>query len=1842
MADREHIVRYVAVLDTSGFWKEFQAHKEKLEKENKSAAKSTDKLTAAIENQTDSLGNLNDEMDDTEKKTNSVNNTVRKQVSYTKVLISALSEYRTGLKKGNKELLKSVTGMEDYSFNVALATGELKSLTLALEKNKDSLDPDVYRKLSKEVLELGKDFEAITGKVGFADAKSRNQSILAEAVKFHADRLKAEEDAQKELIEAEVAAHKEKDSREKEAFARLIEDAKQMNRIFNQNIKNELERRTAIEKQGYADSVDNFDAYLKTFKEKAKSMSEGGFFSVGDLSDSKKELDDFKKSVISFKDEFSRGDFKRITTSIESIETSFNKVGSARHDVDEVSSSVRDLDRDTEKHSGTMGRLQGFYDKVIKGARGLAGSFYQIKSAFLGFAAVGIAFALQSIVSALAALGGAAVVAVQALSQLAGVAAAIPGALFAIGAAAGALKLAFSGLGDAFKLFGKENGLEAPKTFAEALSRLHPAAKTVVQDLTGMNDKFQDMKKATQGAFFKPIEGSVKRLGTLFPVVTGVLTKAAGALGKVAKAGIEMVTSGPWKSSFKALGNSSAKVISSMGAGLLHLVDAFRKIAVAAMPLTEFLGKTFRSLAKDFSGWTDTLNTGSFDTVQTRVTQFISIIKNLGSVFASVFRAASDTTDWFMNKFVSATKRWKSSVDEASQAGGGLKGFFDDLKPVLTETSSLFSELFKGLAQRVQLPQLAEVISQLKTELLPALFDIFDAFSDPENISTFITSLSDLGEVFARALDAGLIGTITNTINLLAKIGEVLLFITDLPIVKQFTGIGASILSWASAGAIAIGVFLKLKGIFALGFGAAGKAAGAITALSTNLFDISGAGRGAANGLDDFGGAADRSSRKVSGLSRAINFLQTPMGMGVAAAALVAAAAFTYFQQKAKEAFEVRNVEQWSNALKNTVAGTEQVSVGLKKTYDISTATAAAMEKMFLNFGMLALPDFGGDRGGLVAQFDAITNRGFVQKIDAAKSAVLGFIGIGTGETSAFTAAKEDLEGFDKAISSLASSGNFDAAAEGLGIFAAEVERGGYSFEELMEKMPESASLIDRFGGSVESATRSLSELSAAQKQWNDLFSSWDAEEAAEKYKKDAKALKEHADALKDSKKGTKEYKDSEQQLLNTVKDRARAAQGRYSQAQNSPDADNDSIKRAGQALQEEMLATLRLIPATQKGAAERAKLNAAIAATPKIVDLGTLSKPIQDEIVKFGSLDEALTQLSSNGKGKKVAEILSGVGAAIPAGEMANFLATIPNFSARLDTLGLKWDEVSNSIQAVPDAKVTHLSVEDQQARLKLLGFKTIIDATGKPVVVPVSAPGAPATADQLRAVGTAKDGAGGPVDVPTTTNAGDTEAEIASAEEAAKSADGTPVDVPTSTNATETKDELQQITDLTPQVSEAIIKDVQAPNAAAVRAALEDVYVWGLKAGEDVHKKVTVEKVETGLPNKGGRIGSTKIPFVRRNSGGTIPGTGDEDTVPALLTPGEFVLPRKVVQAIGTERLEKLRTAGARAGDVIQKFKKGGVVGAFNSGKENSSDPKAFASGFMKSLQDKLKELKYNNKSEEGKRASDAREAGIESAKRLTEAQREQARAIYSNMIAQRDAARATEDLTKAAARRGLEEADAALSLKEAEANQKRVNRDASSTKLDRERAALAVTRAQNAKEDTAVESTRIREDLASLPQQQTFDQEDRNLELSSFEKEIAGLQASVSGANVKAVNSKIKKEIAKSKKKKRALGGSVGAGVPYITSELGEELFVPPVNGRILTANDTQNLMSMINLVPSMPGAIMADKSAKIESMRASSYSGQGTVTISNLNINNPVPERASDSIQKTLKKITSRQV
>lgn len=63
------------------------------------------------------------------------------------------------------------------------------------------------------------------------------------------------------------------------------------------------------------------------------------------------------------------------------------------------------------------------------------------------------------------------------------------------------------------------------------------------------------------------------------------------------------------------------------------------------------------------------------------------------------------------------------------------------------------------------------------------------------------------------------------------------------------------------------------------------------------------------------------------------------------------------------------------------------------------------------------------------------------------------------------------------------------------------------------------------------------------------------------------------------------------------------------------------------------------------------------------------------------------------------------------------------------------------------------------------------------------------------------------------------------------------------------------------------------------------------------------------------------TRTPFA---SGGMVPGVGTGDTVPAMLTPGEFVVTKAATQAIGTETLRALNKGN------VARFSSGGLVRA------------------------------------------------------------------------------------------------------------------------------------------------------------------------------------------------------------------------------------------------------------------------------------------------------------------------
>jgi hypothetical protein len=117
-------------------------------------------------------------------------------------------------------------------------------------------------------------------------------------------------------------------------------------------------------------------------------------------------------------------------------------------------------------------------------------------------------------------------------------------------------------------------------------------------------------------------------------------------------------------------------------------------------------------------------------------------------------------------------------------------------------------------------------------------------------------------------------------------------------------------------------------------------------------------------------------------------------------------------------------------------------------------------------------------------------------------------------------------------------------------------------------------------------------------------------------------------------------------------------------------------------------------------------------------------------------------------------------------------------------------------------------------------------------------------------------------------------------------------------------------------PQISQAAIQSpgslFQAHTSALAEAGKAMYAHFGGDPGSATPKDIANFHTELQGALAGG-------PPVKRRSGGIIPGSGNQDTVPAMLTPGEFVMNKGAVQNIGVGNLEAMNA---------QHFDQGGEV--------------------------------------------------------------------------------------------------------------------------------------------------------------------------------------------------------------------------------------------------------------------------------------------------------------------------
>lgn len=604
-----------------------------------------------------------------------------------------------------------------------------------------------------------------------------------------------------------------------------------------------------------------------------------------------------------------------------------------RRETDSGTTSVHKMTTAMREFSARNGDARSALQKLGEGFR----NFGSIAKG-IGMPTLVMVFG-KTAVNAVYALAGAATVLVQSLAQLGPLIASAPGGIIAIAQAALGAKVAIKGVAAALKLYAAEQKDSQPKTFAEALQQMGPATRKFTKELVGMQGAWKKIQNATQEAFFGQFVGDLGRVKSLLPVVRNLLVTGAKAAGDFASKAAKMLSGSDWKQSFRLLSKSSTVIVDRLGDSLLSVADGFRKIAVAARPLTEWLAGRFAELGAEFNTWADGINSVSFAKASLRFDQFVIIIKNLGSVIHSVFVAAAGTTDWFMQRFTLMSYKWATATRDAAQRGGALKKFFDDLRPVMSETAGLFADLFKGLGKAVDMSSLTRIVQMIRQDVVPAILSIMDSWGDSGAVEAWVKSLTKMVSLFAKLSDAGFFSAMTSIVNVFGDLLAIIDRLISNPVGQFFLNI---------AGAVAkvVTPFLLLNKALKLHL-----VLSALVARSQ-----------AALGLETVATRAGMATRAVSGLSGALSKMMSPLGLLVTAVAAVGWYGFTKMLDKTKQMAResALSVDQLTESLRNTGTAFSEQSATVKQPWWVGgnlDKTTASLKELATYFGDTSLRD---------------------------------------------------------------------------------------------------------------------------------------------------------------------------------------------------------------------------------------------------------------------------------------------------------------------------------------------------------------------------------------------------------------------------------------------------------------------------------------------------------------------------------------------------------------------------------------------------------------------------------------------------------------------------------------------------------------------------------------------------------------------------------------------------------------------------------------------------------------------------------------------------------------------
>lgn len=420
----------------------------------------------------------------------------------------------------------------------------------------------------------------------------------------------------------------------------------------------------------------------------------------------------------------------------------------------ELAALVEDLERDAppvelEVEVDRDGSLSRTFTSLGRAAANLLPSIGRLAG---GIGAVGLAAG-----SAVPLLAGV-VTTVQAIAPAAALA--VSG-LLTVQLAAGTLKLAMQGVGEA--VTAALDPATKPEELEAALKGLAPSARAFVVQLSSMREQFKSLQQDVQQTFFQDLDTVLKDLGTTaFPVVANAARRTSQVLNVMAKeagrAASNLAKDGVLG---KAL-DSSVASLDNLSLVPGQVVKGLGQIAAAAGPSLERLSAAAADAATRVSdklsaafesGALEEAIDGAVDAIAQLGRIAGNVFGGLGNIIGTVsdesgglFSVLEKVTQAFED--VTATQGFQQALKALTQTANVI---VDTALPLLSQILQALGPVFLALAAPVQLlvRALGDGLSKIVTALGPVLVSLGNAFGQ---LVIAVTPLIDLAARLIAAL----------------------------------------------------------------------------------------------------------------------------------------------------------------------------------------------------------------------------------------------------------------------------------------------------------------------------------------------------------------------------------------------------------------------------------------------------------------------------------------------------------------------------------------------------------------------------------------------------------------------------------------------------------------------------------------------------------------------------------------------------------------------------------------------------------------------------------------------------------------------------------------------------------------------------------------------------------------------------------------------------------------------------------------------------------------------------------------------------------------------------------